>query len=81
MSKANIMQSPDSFKTGKYRHYKGGEYQVIDTAIHSETEELLVVYRPLYGQQKLWVRPYAMFFEKLLINGNLIKRFEYMESE
>ena len=46
---------------GKYRHYKGGDYQVIGTARHSETDERLVVYRCLYDNDSLWVRPLAMF--------------------
>ena len=50
-------------KPGRYRHYKGGEYIVLGTARHSETEEMLVVYRPEYGEKKLWVRPLAMFLE------------------
>jgi hypothetical protein len=47
---------------GRYRHYKGGEYEVVGVARHSETLEALVVYRPLYGDAGLWVRPHAMFF-------------------
>jgi len=65
-----------TFKPGVYKHYKGGEYQVVDIAIHSETEELMVVYRPLYGEQKLWVRPYNMFFEEVFVDGEIIKRFQ-----
>ena len=48
---------------GLYRHYKGGEYEVIGVARHSETHEALVVYRPLYNTTGWWVRPHAMFFE------------------
>ena len=58
----------NAFRKGKYRHYKGSEYQVTDTATHSETEELLVLYRPLYGDGALWVRPFNMFFEKIMID-------------
>lgn len=47
---------------GKYRHFKGGEYEVIDIAIHSETLEEYVLYRQLYGDRKLWIRPKEMFF-------------------
>jgi hypothetical protein len=61
-------------KPGLYRHYKGKHYEVIGVAKHSETEELLVVYRPLYGERGLWVRPLAMF-EETLPDG--AKRFEY----
>ena len=56
-------------KAGLYRHYKGFEYQVIDTVRHSETEEELVLYRALYGEKGLWVRPLAMFTETVLINS------------
>jgi len=60
---------------GRYRHYKGGEYQVIGTARHSETDELLVVYRCLYDNDSLWVRPLAMFMEKLVVDGQEMPRF------
>lgn len=68
-----------NFQTGKYRHYKGNDYQVIDIATHSETLEKLVVYRPLYGEKELWVRPFEMFFETILIDGIETKRFKYIE--
>ena len=60
---------------GRYRHYKGGEYEVLGVARHSETLEALVVYRPLYNDSGLWVRPHAMFFGAVDINGTLIRRF------
>ena len=60
---------------GRYRHYKGAEYEVIGAARHSETLEPLVVYRPLYNNSGLWVRPHAMFFESLLVDGQLVQRF------
>jgi len=75
----NILPEMSLFKAGKYRHYKGAEYRVIDTATHSESEELLVVYRPLYGEAALWVRPFNMFFETLMVDGVLKKRFEFIE--
>jgi hypothetical protein len=62
-------------RLGRYRHYKGGEYDVIGVARHSETHELLVVYRPLYNQTGLWVRPYSMFFEQVDHAGRLQPRF------
>ena len=62
--------------TGRFRHYKGGEYEVIGVARHSETLEPLVIYRPLYGAGGLWVRPHAMFFGSLLVDGILRRRFE-----
>ena len=60
---------------GEYQHYKGNRYQVIDLAIHSETAEWMVVYRPLYGEGALWVRPYAMFVENVVIDGVEQARF------
>jgi hypothetical protein len=60
---------------GRYRHYKGGEYQVIAVARHSETQEPLVVYRPLYGEGGWWVRPHAMFFEDVEVDGMRQPRF------
>ena len=61
---------------GRYRHYKGNFYQVIGTARHSETDEMLVVYRPLYGEGGLWVRPEAMFAETVSVDGCTMPRFE-----
>ncbi len=61
--------------TGRYRHYKGMEYELIGAARHSETLEPLVVYRPLYGEGALWVRPHAMFFEHVTIDGVRQPRF------
>ena len=60
---------------GRYRHYKGNHYEVIGTARHSETEEPMVVYRPLYGEGGLWVRPEAMFLEQVEVGGVLLPRF------
>jgi hypothetical protein len=65
-----------SILLGLYRHYKGGEYEVIGVARHSETHEPLVVYRPLYNASGWWVRPHAMFFESVLIDGVRRPRFE-----
>ncbi len=62
-------------KLGRYRHYKGGEYEVVGVARHSETLEPLVVYRPLYNDSGLWVRPYAMFLEHIELDGRLQPRF------
>jgi len=60
---------------GRYRHYKGGEYEVVGVARHSETLEPLVVYRPLYNESGLWVRPHAMFFAQIEIQGKFQPRF------
>jgi hypothetical protein len=66
-------------KSGHYRHYKGNEYIVIGVARHSETDEELVVYRPDYGEQGLWVRPKEMFLETVEVDGQQISRFEFIE--
>ena len=64
---------------GRYRHYKGGEYEVVGVARHSETLEPLVVYRPLYNASGLWVRPHAMFFEEVTVDGVRRLRFERID--
>ena len=61
---------------GRYRHFKGNEYEVIDIARHSETEEPMVVYRALYGEGGIWVRPASMWNETITRNGKNCKRFE-----
>ena len=73
----NEQQNPAA-NPGKYRHYKGGEYEVIGVATHSETEEQLVVYRPLYGERGLWVRPLAMFCEEVDVDGQRVPRFRFL---
>lgn len=71
------MESKD-IKLGKYRHYKGKEYEVLGVAKHSETEEELVVYKALYKDGGLWVRPLGMFLEEVEVNGKKVLRFEYI---
>ena len=73
VSKGRNMSEP---LPGRYRHYKGGEYLVIGTARHSETDELLVVYRCLYDNNSLWVRPLAMFTETVRVDGQEQPRFQ-----
>lgn len=68
-------------KPGRYRHYKGSDYQVIDVARHSETEELLVVYRTLYGDFDLWVRPLEMFTEEVEVEGKTLPRFTFVSED
>lgn len=68
-----------TLKTGIYRHYKDKLYQVIGVARHSETEEEHVVYRPLYGERGLWIRPLAMFNETIEHDGMKVKRFTFIE--
>ncbi len=65
-------------KPGKYRHYKGNEYEVIGMAKHSETLEEMVVYRALYGEHGIWVRPAHMWSEIVEVNGKKIERFSYI---
>ena len=66
-------------KNGKYRHFKGKEYEVIGTAKHSETLEEYVVYRALYGEGEIWVRPASMWEETVEIDGRKVCRFERIE--
>jgi len=81
-----------SFKKGKYQHYKGNYYEVLDIVTHSETEERLVLYKPLYEKSEavnnkdashnsssnLWVRPYDMFFEQIETMGKTMPRFAFV---
>ncbi|MEO1082075.1 MAG: DUF1653 domain-containing protein [Pseudomonadota bacterium] len=60
---------------GRYRHYKGGEYDVYGVARHSESDERFVVYRPCYGERELWVRPLSMFLESVDLDGAATPRF------
>ncbi len=69
----------EKLKSGIYRHYKGNFYEVFFVAQHSETEESLVVYKALYGERGMWVRPYSMFIEKVEVNGNMVERFMYVQ--
>ncbi|MDB5308622.1 MAG: hypothetical protein JWO38_2824 [Gemmataceae bacterium] len=63
---------------GRYRHFKGGEYEVVGVARHSETHEQMVVYRPLYNDTGLWVRPVEMFLEPVAYQGQTVPRFTYL---
>ena len=65
-------------KLGKYRHFKGGEYEVVGIAHHSETMEDMVVYRALYGEGGLWVRPASMWNEAVTRDGVTYPRFTYI---
>ncbi|MGE4427182.1 MAG: DUF1653 domain-containing protein [Solirubrobacteraceae bacterium] len=66
-------------RPGRYRHYKGPEYEVLFEARHSETEETMVVYRQLYGEHGTWVRPKAMFVETVTVDGREVPRFAPVE--
>jgi len=63
---------------GKYKHYKGAEYEVLGIARHSETEEWMVVYKILYGDFSTWVRPFDMFTEQVEVEGEMVSRFTYI---
>ncbi len=69
-----------SLKLGFYRHFKGGQYEVIDIARHSETCDSYVVYRACYGDHGLWIRPLEMFVESIIREGKTMKRFEFQGS-
>jgi hypothetical protein len=66
--------------TGHYRHYKGNEYEVIGEGIHTETEERFVVYKSLHEPFSIWIRPFDMFFEPVLVDGQNVPRFAKVES-
>ena len=68
----------ESIKPGRYRHFKGKEYEVLGVARHSETEEELVVSRALYGDFGLWVRPVSMWNETVERDGKTFRRFTYI---
>ncbi len=67
-----------TLEKGIYRHYKGNLYEVLITAQHSETEEWLVVYKALYGEEGMWVRPFGMFIEKVELDGVMVDRFAFV---
>ena len=68
-------------KLGKYRHYKGNEYEVIGFAKHSETLEDMVIYKALYGERGTWVRPLSMWENPIKVSDKTVKRFEYIGQE
>ena len=68
-------------KPGIYKHYKGNLYEVLSTAQHSETEEWMVVYKALYGEKGMWVRPYEMFVEKVEVEGKVLERFKFVRRD
>lgn len=72
------MNEPSDVKPGRYRHYKGRDYTVLGLARHSETQEVLVVYRQEYGDRDLWVRPLAMFRETVEVDGRAVERFRFL---
>ena len=70
-----------TLQAGIYRHYKGHLYKVVGVACHTETEEKLVVYQALYGDDGLWVRPLEMFTETVFVDGEQIARFSLLSPE
>lgn len=64
-----------------YRHYKGNLYELLHIATHSETLEKMVVYKALYGNGEIWVRPFSMWNEKVIVNGETVLRFTLLEEE
>lgn len=75
INKGMIMEE---IKIGRYRHFKGNEYEVLCIAKHSETQEVMVVYRALYGERGVWVRPASMWNETVERDGKTYKRFTYL---
>lgn len=74
--------SVPSIALGKYRHYKGNDYEVVEVALHSETKEPMVVYKTIKsGPVLYWVRPYDMFVEKVVMDGQMIDRFKKVEND
>lgn len=71
----------EEIRPGRYRHFKGKEYEVLFLARHSETEEQMVVYRQLYGEHGLWVRPASMWLETVERDGKTYQRFTYIGEE
>ena len=68
----------DEFRPGRYRHFKGKDYELLYLARHSETEETMVVYRALYGERGVWVRPASMWSETVERDGRRVRRFTYI---
>lgn len=69
----------DKIITGRYRHYKGNEYEVLCEGTHTETEERMVIYKALYEPYQVWVRPYDMFFETVTVEGATMPRFSKVD--
>lgn len=67
------------FKKGIYKHYKGNRYELVAIATHSETLEKMVVYKALYGDGEIWVRPASMWDEEVEVDGKKVLRFEYAD--
>ena len=77
----SALQDETGIRPGKYRHFKGNEYEELFLARHSETEEPMVVYRALYGDRDIWVRPASMWNEMIERDGTTFRRFERIERD
>ena len=75
-----LAQAVAAIPPGRYRHFKGREYEVLAIARHSETEEVMVVYRALYGECGIWVRPAEMWNEFITRDGRRFRRFERIDA-
>ena len=73
-----LNQMSEEIRPGRYRHFKGKEYEVLYLARHSETEEEMVVYRALYGERGVWVRPASMWLETVERDGQTFRRFTFI---
>lgn len=78
MKGAALME--ELIRPGRYRHFKGKEYEVLYVATHSETMEPMVVYRALYGERGVWVRPASMWNETVTREGVTVRRFTYIDA-
>lgn len=78
MSVPEWSEAAKNFRLGRYRHYSGKEYEAIGVAHHSETLEELVVYKALYDEGSIWVRPLGMFLEEVEVDGRQVPRFEFL---
>lgn len=74
----NMANELPKIKPGRYRHFKGNEYELLHLALHSETLEPMVVYRALYGEGRIWVRPASMWNQDVEYDGVSLKRFTYV---
>ena len=79
MTETNQHSDRKNLRPGRYRHFKGGEYEVLGVARHSEGLEDMVVYRPLYNDTGLWVRPLSMFTETVERDGKTHARFTFLD--
>ena len=75
------MSTDSDIPLGVYLHYKKKKYELLGIARHSETEEKMAVYRPLYGDRKLWVRPLSMFLGTVELDGGKVPRFQFVDEQ